>query len=334
MLGTRKRLRTMQQDNHPAPKRRPPPRRRTRDPSPPGPRTTSPSPQRNRPTVHAPYRITVFEGYNNVMALSQKVWQFHRLCQRPDFSVSEGYVAKMFGEKEGQRDGVFAMVGSLGPAVGAFARCTLHTTMDGVPGDRIVFIDLVCAAPDIKGLGAVLMAELQRYARNELKANSLVLQSVNQTPTLASYYAKGFTRGPAAPTAETREAAQRSFAVLQGLVASKAPLAAWQEALGACSHPDCRAATANQLAYALAKRPARITKKYLAALNGQFFPPYNQLYSGGNTLVMSKSLGPATTALGRVKWEGRYGQYTSPRQVVLSSFEQGSNGRLYPAKKM
>ena len=295
--------------------------------SPPPPRQAGPSPK---------FQVSLFEG-EHMFDLKRLADRFSSMCYRPGYGVMKQYIADKFDVTLATHpNSVFGMVGTqLGRKTAvAFARCTLYNQMPGVRARRIVFIDLVCAAKDaIKGAGAILMAEIERYARDTLGAHLLVLQSVMDPRTLSSYSSKGFVRGPGDRSAQNIAGARQSFEALRKLVSSGSRnKAAWARMTGVS--PDFINA-----AFEHSAGPGEpvISPQFMNALKGEFYAIYNDIRLQGDTVVMSKWLQPASRSPGspgrpnmRVRWQGTHGSYAFPLvDPVWAMYGRGpSNARL------
>lgn len=263
----------------------------------------------------AKYQVSLFEG-EHMFDLRRLADRFSNMCRRPGYGVMKEYIADKFDKTlTTHPNSVFGMVGTQPGrrAAVAFARCTLYNKMPGIRARRIVFIDLVCSARDaIKGAGAILMSEIERYARDHLGAQLMVLQSVMDPRTLGSYSSKGFERGPGDRSVQNIQQAQQAFGALQKLVkAGSRDKEAWMRHTGVS--PNFINAA---FEHSAGQGQPVVSPHFMNALKGQFYAMYNDIRLQGDTVVMSKwLLGTPRPSNGhhmRVAWGGSYGSYAFP----------------------
>lgn len=283
------------------------------------------------------YRIVVHEG-SNITRLNALHASFAKLC--PKTHVGPGYIGNVLDLEQNQPvNSAFAITATHSRGtVGAAAHCTLYTRYPGVAADRIVFVDLVCADKKLKGVGAVLLAELERYAVHELGAHTIMLQSVLNDDTRSSYRSKGFLRGVGNRSPAALAKARNRFRTLQryegGLLG-----------LIGCVDDECRKSMMSQInlimggsendpaaakaAHRNSMRKDFVTKQFMDALEGEFYPPFNKLLGGGDSIVMYKHLPRSNRSAGAVRWQGKYGIFTWPMVRVLAEYKRNTaNGML------
>lgn len=238
--------------------------------------------------LNGKYTIQAWEGRamgsGAVMGLAK---QFAKLCKRPNSDIQTNYTADVLMDASQRPTSSFvvAAVHSAHRYIAALAHCTLHSGMPGIAPRKVVFIDLVCSDVRRKGIGAVLMTELETYARDTLGAQALVLQSVLNPSTQYAYYSKGFERGVGNRSAATVNRAREAFRALNTLGNAKL------NTLLGCATGECRKRLAAHLNSVHKNTPGvRPTAAFKAALRGEYYPAYNTLYSGGNSFVMTKHL--------------------------------------------
>lgn len=282
------------------------------------------------------YTVMAWEGLG-AAGLDRVAGRFARLCKRPGSFIEKEYTANLLksASRRPRTAVVVAAVRSTDGYVAALAHCTLHSGLPGIAPRRIVFIDLVCSDAGHKGVGAVLLRELEAYARDTLGAQALVLQSVLDPRTQNAYYRKGFERGVGNRSAETLKTARAAFRTLNTL--GDAHL----KALLACAKGECRKRLAEQLSVAR-QRPSAEWKH---ALGGEYYPPYNSLYDGGDAFVMTKRLSQPRSFLMSLLWPRRapdvgvvlwgsgdgYASFRSPKVRTLTTYARNAPaGRLVP----
>lgn len=147
-----------------------------------------------------------------MLKLSKLVKMLHFLCQerksQNGTGVSLDYVREHFRAARPRIRGhantqaIFTLVAVKDDVathkkrIVGYAQCTVYTRLGGVGTERVVKLDLLCTQSNPKhgGAGAVLMDELEIYARQHLGANILVLDSVPSNNTWQFYMKRGFTR--------------------------------------------------------------------------------------------------------------------------------------------
>ena len=267
--------------------------------------------------------ITLYEG-SAVKELVKYSSQFAAMCSRPGSEIPEPYIRSSLNKSDARN--MFAMLATdpvTGKAV-AYAKCSVYARLQPMHHTHIVFVDLVCACPSTtKGAGRVLLGEIEEYAKNLLKANIIVLQSLAYTPTINSYRKMGYARGYGSDT--NLLPASHKFHVLEQLITSKNRSAdAWRTALGACtSSKECHALvmeTLNQNLGGLLR--TMHNKNYMDKLMGEWYPGYNNL---GDTVVMSKELQPPG-GRSRVRWEGKLGMYYKPSKIQFARYKTNTQG--------
>lgn len=299
--------------------------------------------QSRYPDARGEYTIKVWEGSTSASAVPGTgglVGRFARLCVRSGSSIEKAYTEDLLKDASHRRNTTFviAAVHSVKAYIAALAHCTLHSGLPGIAPRRIVFIDLVCSDANRKGIGAVLLKELEAYAQDVLGARALVLQSVLNPATQRAYYGKGFERGVGNRGPETLDRANKAFRILDTL--GNADL----KKLLACTTGACR----QRLARQLQNVNARPTAEWKQALGREYYPPYNSLYSGGNAFVMTKRLAVPNaqpqprqwfpwlwrgSTANYVAWGNRNGHATfrAPTVRVLGQYKRdATTGRLQP----
>ena len=266
--------------------------------------------------------ITLYEG-SAVKELVKYSPQFAAMCSRPGSKIPEPYIRSSLNKSDARN--MFAMLAT-DPATGkavAYAKCSVYARLQPLLHTHIVFVDLVCACPSTKGAGRVLLGEIEEYAKNLLKANIIVLQSLAYTPTINSYRKMGYARGYGSDM--NLFPASHKYHILKQLITSKNRSAeAWRNALGACtSSKECHELVMETLNQNLDGLLRTIhNKNYMDKLKGEWYPGYNDL---GDTVVMSKELQPSG-GRSRVTWEGKLGLYYKPSKIQFARYKTNTQG--------
>lgn len=267
---------------------------------------TPPAPQTSRSAGwHAPkpenlriapgnVTIVAYEGPDMLQLSKFAKGRFTDLCFTPGYGqgVGPAYVSKHFRLRKISQAGkelakghadstsIFTLVAVKHVAgqniIVGYVQCTMYTAIPGIPTSRIVKIDLICTQGQnpndrLKGAASLLMDELERYSTDQLGANMLVLDSVDNPSTWKYYLSRGFTRAADQCTHTTNRnaVARRNFE-------------AYRQKMRFDAHPN-----------------------YLAATQGLYLPDLNThiVDAAGHvvpdTVFMSKCLrGPKTNRLG------------------------------------
>lgn len=304
-----------------------------------GPITPETVEKKHFPDARGEYTVQVHEGRTlgpgDVPGL---VRRFTKLCNRPGsvHSIEGSYTAGVLNNARHHVNSTFviAAVHSQRAYTAALAHCTLHSGLPGIAPRKVVFIDLVCSDANRRGIGAVLMGELESYARDTLGAQALVLQSVLNPATQHAYYSKGFERGVGNRSAATLNRAREAFRVLNTLGNAKL------NTLLGCATGECRKRLAAHLNSVQKNMPGvRPKQAWKNSLRGEYYPAYNTLYKGGDAFVMTKRIAPPNSWLGAV-WPQRNGGVVSwgrgnghatfrdPKARVLALYKRAASGRL------
>jgi GNAT superfamily N-acetyltransferase len=255
------------------------------------------------------------------------------LCERPRYGVGEGYVrGKLKLPDPKRRKGVFALTVSTDDTglVTGFVRGSLHLWRPGIQPTRIMWIDLVCSDPAHKGMGSIMMKEVEEYARN-LGATIIILQSVLDPDTIAFYRRKGFRRGIGPRDKLSVARARELFKILRN---PKRDMRHVVQELRA-HHPPRTEEYILQLrdhvkqAQRTRKTGPKMVKDFIDALEEEFYPLYNDLTSSGSTVAMYKLLPrepgtPAPTLARAVAWDRAKGGAKYVRPVphrVLATYQ-------------
>ena len=264
-------------------------------------------------------RVVVYEG---AQAGSK---QFARLCSRKTNAalggVDRGYIARLDNKISQKPGNVFRLAVLKGTRAVGLAHCTLHARMAGFKQRRVVFVHLVCSDANVKGAGSILLAELEDYARS-IGARVVALQSLPAPQVRGAYTRRGFVRGVGNRSDEALRLARTRFNTLR---ANPGDNHAWLlEAID--KNEDLQKYMRDQAVHG-----GRVSPAFLEALGGEFFPPYNSLYSGGDSVAMYKQL-PANAAAdaARVRWDSPDdAEFVEPRQRTLATYNRtGGVGRF------
>lgn len=272
-------------------------------------------------------QVAVYEG-PTIKLLKERPATFKGLCYRPEYGVKGTYIADVLRKVHAAVDSHFLLIATdvLTGQVVAFAMCHLEASKPGVGRRNIVFLDVVCAKQGVKGAGAVLMQELDTYAA-WLGASMVMLQSVLDPGTMSSYANKQFVRGVGNRSPAAVRQAQERFGRLKNRGV---------KAVRECSPPDCKKMAMKHVNEVLAHTPEFVVhNRFLDALQGEFYPPYNTMYSGGNSVVMYKNvrhtggLPPEMLpGVSPVKWHNATVKYWQPGVKILGVYTRDAAGRL------
>jgi len=167
--------------------------------------------------------------------------------------------------------------------------------------DRVAYVELACTQglTPRKGAGSILFDELERYVRDKLGANLLLLSSVPTPQTVQFYRSRGFQRVPnacAAGTAETEELKKKARIRFQS-------------------------------------RKHMLDPEYVNALNDHMFDHNDE---GQGLALMSKCIpGPATSGL-RVRYPTAssdsypFAEFVEHTEYLWREYVLDSSGRLTP----
>lgn len=306
----------------------------------PGPNTPEQATElRYFPNARGEYTVEAWEG--DAMLPWRVGDTFAKLCPRKNSDIDNGYMRDVLSKASRHRRStfLFAAVHSAGRYIAALAHCTLHSGMPGIGPRRIVFIDLVCSDGNRKGVGAVLLTELEAYARDVLGARALVLQSVLTPSTQAAYYARRFKRGVGDRSTARLERARMAFQVLNAVNASGSAMFRVLSSVPS----EVRQELLRSAFSAMKEVP---TAQFKEALRGEYYPAYNTLYDGGDSFVMTKLLtgrpnknnsdtntdNNTNNVGGTVAWGARaqgLATFRSPQIRVLARFKRNARtGRI------
>lgn len=245
--------------------------------------TSRPSGSHESPNL----KLTLYEG-NKIPNL----YPMTSLCRDVD-DVKHGVTNEFVQETlDGLTGSNFAIVAKRGTHPIGFIVCTIHNRYNvAVPRQNIISVDLLCS--QLKGVGSVLIKEMERYARQSLCATLVVLDSVIHPKTVGFYVRNGYIR-----------------------------------ALDACNNPGSAIQTSRN-AYT---RLGRVENHFIdmnetnvqwmkAAMNGIHLQPFNN-FEG--TVFFSKCLDAPIMNHGqcRVHYKDRdVGTFLEPKQQVLARYK-------------
>ncbi|PRW20572.1 GNAT family acetyltransferase [Chlorella sorokiniana] len=258
--------------------------------------------------------VVCYEG----SAASRK--RFASLCSRSTNRanrVDGGYIAALDGKLTDNPGSTFRLAVLRNGEAVALAQCTLYNHISGFKQRRIVFLDLVCSDEKVKGAGSILLGELEGYARS-LGARVIALQALPSVR--ATYSRRGFVRGMGN---RSDAAVALAGARFRDLTAADPRLDIGR--LHDLVNDKDLYAMINQVA---SVSSGRLSPEFLEALAGEFYPLYNSLYSGGDSVVMYKQLQGADSK-GAVEWEGEYGRFADPTKRMLAKYEMEPRSRLF-----
>lgn len=272
-------------------------------------------PVNNGASARGPFQVVAYEG--PAAAQLGAVGSFSTLCTRGGAQlIDEGYIGELADKAAKHRRSTFLLAvhdAGRGDRVAALAQCTLRGSMPGFRARRIVFVDLVCSDEGTRGAGAVLLGELERYARS-LGARVVALQSVLAPAARQAYARRGYVRGAGNRSDEAVRVARLHYADLQ------ADPGRLDRLLG-CVDAECEAQMRQQLERVLgARKDARASRAFLQALQGEFYPPYNTLFSGGDAVAMFKALDATSRPSVAVDWQGEHAAFLAPQKRQLATY--------------
>lgn len=231
-------------------------------------RSLPPPPQ---PIVNTGLTLTLYEG-RSVLQLEKQLNSLQELCRTYDtrgevaYEIQLDYLKNHFSN-QGHSYALFAILAMSGGRPVGYVKCKVWNKHENMRRTRMVVIDLLCAMgrQKTKGVGSVLLDEVERYARDELGASMLILYSVEDPATVRWYRSKGFLRtlDPCEPLSNASNInARQAYRAL----------------------------------------PTTVTRTYRSALNRKYFEKFNDL---GDTVVMTKCLRSSPTLPRRVVYSNK-----------------------------
>lgn len=161
------------------------------------------------------YRLAVYEGRRNVLKLLRYADNFAHLCNHnrpPDEGVTKGFILDTF---KGAEDAPFAFVAfDGGDRPLGFVVCIAGFNDKNIPRiPKVVFVEMICVGVQYKGLGKILMKEVETYARHA-GADGIVLHAIPSASTIRFYTAGGYRRGIGERTANSVAEARKEYRIL------------------------------------------------------------------------------------------------------------------------
>lgn len=118
--------------------------------------------------------------------------EFQQACIPPSgLGVGHNFVSEALQKMRPNHE--FAIVATQAGKVVGVAKCALHNMyVKRITTRRILSIDLLCS--QLRGIGGVILREIEAFARDKLGVHLLVLDSVSHPNTLSLYRRNGFKR--------------------------------------------------------------------------------------------------------------------------------------------
>lgn len=185
-------------------------RSRVPSPQPVGPRTPSPQPG-SRGAGGGLYRVYVQEGDSRMRFGARTINRFVQLCERPTYGVADSYIRNVLKPAEKNRQFVMVVLKVPDKTVVGFIKGSLYTALVGVHVARIAVLDVVCGDTGERGIGQVLLKEMETYAATRLGAGLMLLDAVTEPSVIRSYTRAGFKRGMGMRTPDTIRQAQIAY---------------------------------------------------------------------------------------------------------------------------